>query len=58
MKADVFYRSEFPESWVSLKTGNKFPYSEYTNHGFGGKRQQWNDLPADEYPYTIEYNKH
>lgn len=39
------------------KTGNKYPVKEYINHGFGGIYRNFKDLPKDEYPYTIEYEK-
>jgi hypothetical protein len=49
---------------VSLVTGKKYPYDEYTNHGFGKMKCGFvpgegticfNDLPENEYPYTLEY---
>lgn len=48
---------EKPKYWVSLVTGNKYPYKEYANHGWGGIKHGWSDLPKDEYPYTIEYEE-
>lgn len=45
-----------PLYWKSLKTGNAFPYYEYSNHGYGGIKDGRKDLPKDEYPYTIVYN--
>lgn len=47
---------EKPKYWVSLITGNKYLYEDYSNHGYGGVKHGWNDLP-DEYPYTIEYEE-
>ncbi len=44
-----------PTHWVSLKTGNKYPYKEYCNHGKGGIYRGYKDLPKDEYPYTLTY---
>lgn len=53
-----------PKYWKSLITGNEFPYYEYNNHGYGGiyttfihgiGTVSYNDLPKDEYPYTIVY---
>lgn len=41
--------------YVSLKTGNKYLCSEYINHGYGGFKHGYKDLPKDEYPYTFEY---
>lgn len=49
---------------VSLKTGNKYDFEVYSNHGKGNLHSALvsgfgtitrNDLPKDEYPYTIEY---
>jgi len=42
---------------VSLTTGNKYPYDEYCNHGWGGIKESKKDLPKEEYPYTIEYDE-
>ncbi len=39
----------------SLVTGKEYPYDEYTNHGWGGVKRGFKDLPAAEYPYTIIY---
>ena len=44
-----------PLNWVSLKTGLKYSFEEYSNHGHGGIHRGKIDLPKDEYPYTIEY---
>jgi len=46
-----------PTFHISLKTGNKFPYKKYASHGKGGIYQGYEDLPKDEYPYTLEYEK-
>ncbi len=55
---------EKPKYWKSLKTGNLYDYEEYSNHGHGGWHSGFvpgegmitkNDLPKDEYPYTIVY---
>lgn len=52
---------------VSLVTGKKYDYETYSNHGYSGIKcgfvhenggKEWkcfNDLPTDEYPYTLEY---
>ena len=40
---------------VSEITGKKYPYAEYTNHGYGGVKHGFKDLPHDEYPYLLEY---
>lgn len=42
---------------MSLLTGNKYPYYEYANHGKTMEYRGFKDLPADEYPYTIEYEE-
>lgn len=44
--------------WKSLITNNIYPKDDldgkkYTNHGWGGIKQGYHDLPTDEYPYTI-----
>lgn len=55
-----------PLYFVSLKTGNKYDYEIYSNHGKGNLHSALvpgfgtitrNDLPKDEYPYTIEYER-
>ncbi len=55
-----------PLSWKSLKTGNVFPFYDYSNHGKGGLHSGFiagegtitrMDLPKDEYPYTIIYSE-
>lgn len=43
--------------YVSKVTGKKYSVEDYTNHGKGGFYKGFNDLPADEYPYSIEYKK-
>lgn len=54
MNYPIPYKTK-PEYWVSLKTGNKYPYLKYCNHGKGGEYRGFMDLPKDEYPYTIQY---
>jgi hypothetical protein len=56
-----------PAAYKSLVTGNVFEYGpgKYSNHGYGGIKtvfnpktkeyEEYQDLPADEYPYTILY---
>jgi hypothetical protein len=44
-----------PAFHVSEVTGNRYPYDEYTNHGWGGVKYGFKDLPHDEYPYFLEY---
>ena len=46
-----------PEYWKSLKTNNLFNYNKYNNHGYGGIKRGKEDLPKDEYPYTIKYKE-
>lgn len=48
---------EKPKYYVSMKTGNKYPCKEYINHGWGGEKNGFKDLPKDEYPYVIEYEE-
>jgi len=43
-----------PINWIG-KSGKKYPYNEYNNHGYGGIKQGFKDLPKDDYPYTLEY---
>jgi len=43
-----------PVFYVSDVTGNKYPYDEYHNHGWGGIKRGFKDLPHDEYPYSTE----
>ena len=44
-----------PINWVSLITGNKYSYFDYTNHGKGDIYRGFIDLPKNEYSYTLEY---
>lgn len=55
-----------PVMWKSLKNGNEYPYDEYANHGKGGVHCALvaglgmvcrNDLPKDEYPFTIVFEE-
>jgi len=39
--------------YVSDVTGNKYPKDEYHNHGWGGIKYNFKDLPHDEYPYSV-----
>lgn len=55
--------------YKSLKTGKVYPSGPggYANHGYGGIKvverkvektvvyDEYHDLPADEYPYTVVY---
>lgn len=43
-----------PMYYVSEITGNKYPYDDYINHGWGGIKYTYKDLPLDEYPYSVE----
>lgn len=45
---------ETPTHYVG-RTGNEYPINEYHNHGHGGEKYGFKDLPADEYPYTRKY---
>ena len=40
--------------YVSEKTGNRYDKDEYHNHGYGGLKNGFKDLPIDEYPYYEE----
>lgn len=33
-------------------TGNLYSKKEYLNHGYGGIKYEFKDLPKDEYPYS------
>lgn len=57
-----YQRQELPKWYVSQKTGNKFAFGNpnhlhksgvdtYANLGNGSTK----DLPADQYPYIVEY---
>jgi hypothetical protein len=57
------YKTEIPTHYVGTK-GNEYPIEEYNNHGWGGIKTlnvqnvglvSKNDLPHDEYPYSIKY---
>jgi hypothetical protein len=46
-----------PLYFVSIKTGNKFDFYTYSNHGLGGVYRGKIDLPKNEYPYIVEYDE-
>lgn len=46
-----------PRFYKSLITGNTYDYEAYSNHGQGGNWRGYQDLPKDEYPYTIIYDE-
>lgn len=37
------------------KSGKEYSMDEYVNHGYGGVKNGYKDLPHDDYPYT--YNR-
>lgn len=37
------------------KQGIRYDASEYVNHGYGGIHRGMKDLPADGYPYRVEF---
>lgn len=37
------------------RSGKTYPVSEYINHGYGGVKRGFKDLPLDDYPYTYQY---
>lgn len=43
--------------YVSEKTGNRYATDEYHNHGYGGLKNGYKDLPLDEYPYIFDEPK-
>ena len=45
---------EIPTHWVGC-TGNEYPIEDYINHGHGGYKHGFKDLPINEYPYSIKY---
>ncbi len=42
--------------YKSQITGNEYDYTKYTNHGHTGNYRGFEDLPTNEYPYTLIYN--
>lgn len=50
----TFIKTE-PKSYKSDITEKEYPYDEYRNHGYGGVKLGFKDLPHDEYPYSIIY---
>ena len=48
------YKKETATHWVGC-TGIEYPKEEYINHGEGGIKRGFKDLPKDEYPYTVKY---
>jgi hypothetical protein len=45
-----------PRYYRSDVTGNMYDYKKYNNHGHGGNKYGYEDLPSDGYPYTIIYD--
>ena len=43
---------DFDSYYLSEVTGKKYPKYLYINHGWGGIKGVYKDLPLDEYPYT------
>jgi hypothetical protein len=41
--------------YKSTVTGKEYEYGDYANHGYGGIKNGYKDLPLDEYPYTFIY---
>ena len=39
--------------YIHALTGEKYPASEYINHGYGGIHREKMDLPKDGYPYGV-----
>ncbi len=48
------YKKEIPLYYVG-NTGNKYDITKYCNYGTGESKYGKDDLPLNEYPYTIEY---
>lgn len=48
------YKTEIPTHYVGI-TGNEYSFDDYSNHGLGGIKNEKQDLPLDEYPFTIKY---
>lgn len=46
-----------PAYYESKITGNRYSYSDYVNHGCGGYKMGYMDLPKDEYPYKLIHTK-
>lgn len=44
-----------PKYYMSTVTSNKYDYKDYINHGYGGIKHGYIDLPKDEYPYLLIY---
>ena len=42
-----------PGKYVSQVTGKEYDKEVYINHGYGGFKGRFMDLPTDEYPYLI-----
>lgn len=43
------------KTYKSDISGKEYPYNEYSNHGYGGTKIGFKDLPYDEYPYSVIY---
>jgi len=51
---DLNIRRRKPTHYVGV-TGKLYPMDEYVNHGWGGIKRGFKDLPSDEYPYGVVY---
>lgn len=55
MECNLFkYKKEVATHYVGC-TGKEYLKSDYANHGHSGFYRGFDDLPKDEYPYTIKY---
>jgi hypothetical protein len=57
MKNEKYIRLMVTEKYVSKITKKEYPFDVYNNHGFGGIKKGFHDVPANEYPFEIVYKR-
>lgn len=48
------YKEETPIYYIG-NSGNKYDVNKFCNYGTGERKYEKDDLPLNEYPYSIEY---
>ena len=56
LKCDTIHNSKLkPKYYKSTITNLLYDYNKYSNHGYGGYKNDKLDLPKNEYPFLILY---
>ena len=54
-KHNAYKKTFKSKNWRSLVNGNTYPIETHENHGHGCVYKGMQDLPKEEYPFTIDY---